>query len=294
MNLQQSIDQTVPRKALYQQTGVAIDLGDDVIAEIVTITPRDAAQWLKANQHNRPVVRSHVHFLAKELIAGQWQLNGQPIVVSDGENILDGQHRLLAIIESGIEMRTLVIYGISQDAFKTIDTGKVRTSADALALYNPKDHHHKDVASAVRWLQRMEAQFYGNVTKMSNTDVLEYVARYPSIQNAAEYVASLPKEGRPLSLACGTALCEFFSRRDADLALVFIRNLYTGENLVATSPEYILRAMLARDATQLRRLPSEIRMKMAVKAWNVRRRNVNATRQAIAMSVGDSQRLVIL
>src|SRR5262245_29083765 len=68
----------------------------NIISEICTITPAVATQWLRANRNNRPVRKRHISFLASEILSGNWQVNGQAIIIADTEDVLDGQHRLLA------------------------------------------------------------------------------------------------------------------------------------------------------------------------------------------------------
>lgn len=270
--------------------------GDGLVVEVVTINPDTAAQWLKANRLNRPVRRRHVGFLAAEMERGHWQINGQAIVIAEDEQVLDGQHRLMAVIESGCTIETMVVYGISHEAFKTIDTGAVRTGGDAMSLEHPDAPRQSSqaVAGAVRWCQRMEKGFGGTQLKISNTDVLEYVQKHPSLWHCAEFLAGLPKD-RPISLTCGVALLEIFSRKAPELAENFMRGFYTGEKLSLDDPEYILRQMLIRDAQRLTSYPMEVRMKMCCKAWNWKRsQRPRCTRQSITLNANDPPRMMIL
>jgi hypothetical protein len=268
-----------------------------LLCDVQTITPEDATRWLKSNKHNRPVRAAHVKFLASQITSGQWQLNGQAIIVSENDDILDGQHRLFAIVEAGIPIKSLVIYGISFDAFKTIDTGSVRTGADALALWHPEANRHdsKSVASAVKWCLRMEKKFFGSVTKISNTDVLQYVSKHKSLWRFAQTISSYPQSARPLSIAMGVALYEIFSRKDESAADEFIRALFTGEGLTSKDPEYVVRNLLIKDANRNARYPTEIRMKMVCKAWNLRRRGREAnTINSVLVRVDDPEKMDIL
>lgn len=269
----------------------------DLVIEEVNITPEMAGNWLQCNRHNRPARRSHVAFLANEILSGHWQVNGQAIVIAEDDEVLDGQHRLMAIIEAGRPARSLVIYGVSPEAFKTIDTGAVRTGADALVLHFPEASPVivKAVASAVRWCVRIERQFHGVSAKISNSEIIEYTESHPSLFHCAEILNGYPKDGRPVSLACATALYEMFSRKDAALADSFMRKFYTGEQIGLQEPEFVLRQMLIKDAQRLQGYPAEIKMKMCVKAWNWRRRGRDdAPRQVIAMSPHDPARLAVL
>ena len=268
--------------------------GSEILAEVMTVTPRDASEWLKCNKNNRPVRRRHIEFLAREILSGNWQVNGQAIIIADNDEILDGQHRLFAIIEAGKSIRTMVVYGISKEAFKTIDTGALRTGADALSL-----HFHdvgptviKAVSTAVQWVSGLERASLSNKAKMSNTDVIEYVKGHPSIIRCAETIFTYPKETRPLPVGCGTALLEVFSRKNQEAAATFVKNLCTGEDLVRTDPEFILRAAFIKDATRVRKLPASVKMRMVIKGWNwIRRGNTSATINTVTVTTNEDPKV---
>jgi hypothetical protein len=273
---------------------------EGIVAEVVTISPTDATNWLRCNEHNRPVRKNHVNFLAREIRAGNWQVNGQAIVIADNEQVLDGQHRLLAIIEAGQAIKTLVVYGITPEAFSTIDTGAVRSSADALLL-----HFHdypqnivKAVATAVPWLKQLErgALRTGGSSKVSNTEVIVYAQDHLSLFERAERLQSYPKDNRPMSIGVGTALYEYFARRDEEKADKFFQDVYTGENLERTDVEWVLRQAFAKDAQRISaKLQMSIKVRMCIKAWNWRRRGMeSASYQTIVVMPSEDTRLIIL
>jgi hypothetical protein len=269
----------------------------DIVAEVMKITPTDATNWLKCNKINRPLRKRHIEFLSDEIKNGNWQLNGQPIVIADNEQILDGQHRLFAIIEAGIPIESMVVYGITPEAFKTIDTGAVRTGADALCLYfhDSPAYIIKAAATAVQWCHRFDLGVMHGKIKLSNTDVIDYVEKHKSLLQCAETLASFPAESRPLSLGCGTALYEMFSRRHQEQAERFMRRLYSGEELIRSDVEYILRSAFIRDAEKMARYSLAIRMRMVIKGWNWARRNLNkpCTRTIVAIRADDEQKIRI-
>jgi hypothetical protein len=271
----------------------------EIVAEVVTITPQHATTWLRANKNNRPVRRTHVAFLSGEITDGNWQVNGQAIVISDNEQVLDGQHRLLAVIESGMAIQSLVVYGISPEAFRTIDTGAVRTGADALYLHFPDLTHAtvKCVSTAVQWCVRYEEDVFatGRKRKVSNTEIIRYVQAHPSLVQCAETLQGYPHEARPLSLGTGTALFELFARKMEPLAQDFMMRLYTGEGISRDDPEWHLRHAFLRDAQRSAKLPSAVKMKMVVKGWNWRRRGMpTASHQVITVQTNDSPHIKIL
>ena len=268
-----------------------------LITEEVTITPEVAAQWLKANKHNRPVRGRHVEFLASEMTSGNWQMNGQGLVIAENEEILDGQHRLLACIEAGIPFRTMVIYGVDPKAFKTIDTGAPRTGIDALALHRPDlpTYVVKAVGSAVPWCLRLESGFVGMRVKISNTDMLEYVDTHPSLWHCAEMLVRYPADARPMSTAMGTGCYEVMQRKDAIKAEKFMRRLFTGELLETHDVEYLIRTQFMKTAQTTTKLPMEVRMKKVVLGWNwIRRGKGNATVGVITISPNAPAKLMVL
>jgi hypothetical protein len=275
----------------------------NVIVGIEEITPKVASEWLRCNRLNRPVRRGHVAFLAREMEEGLWQLNGQAIIISSTEDVLDGQHRLLAVIESGVSIRTLVVYGVEKDAFKTIDTGAKRSGSDALSVWFPGRMAGvtKAVSTAVNWCVQLERGSTnvkgagGGTSKISNTETIDYVNRHPSLWKCAETVAGYEKQTRLLSIGVATALYEMFQRRSHTAADEFMRDLCTGEMLKSGSPAYVLRVLLAKDQRRLTTYPMRIKVRMCLKAWNLFRRGLeDVSNQMVAVNANDPDKIDIL
>jgi hypothetical protein len=272
---------------------------ENTISEVVTITPQIATQWLRCNRINRPVRKNHVVFLSQEILNGHWQVNGQPIVIADNEDVIDGQHRLMAVIEAGQPIKTLVVYGIKPEAFATIDTGVVRSGADALCLHFTEHSQTvvKAVATAVGWVRSLErGTVHHGKRRISNTEIIEYAQSHLSLFAHAEQLLSFPKDNRPLSLGVGTACYEIFARKCEDAADAFMSSLYTGEALTREDVEWQLRQSFAKDAQRTTsKLPTIIKVRMVIKAWNWRRRGMpTASYQTIQCSANDDPRISIL
>lgn len=271
--------------------------GSDLVTEVVTITPTIASQWLKANTMNRPVRRNHVKYLADEITKGNWELNGEAIIIAENEAIMNGQHRLMAVIDSGKSIRSLVVYGVDPEAFSTIDTGVVRSSGDAIYL-NFNDMPLKivqAVASGAQWCMRLENGNTYRKDRISNTSTLEYVRKHHSLFTHAETLSSYPKDARPIPLGMGTGLYEMFTRKKELLADDFMRKLFTGENITRGDVEWLLRNTFQRDSTKNSKYPSQIKVRMVIKGWNWRRRGMaEASIQTITIRADDEQRVRIL
>lgn len=118
-----------------------------VKAEVVTITPELATDFLRTDEEKRSVFGTRnrrkddrvVAQYAKAMENGEWVLNGEPIIVSKDDVILDGQHRLLACEKSGKPFITMLVWGIEPEAFETIGIGKARTAGDVMYIGNVED-----------------------------------------------------------------------------------------------------------------------------------------------------------
>ncbi len=98
--------------------------------DIIDITPEKALEMLQRNSRNRARNDKHIMFLADQMSKGMWFFNGEPIQFSINNELLNGQHRLFAIIKSNTTQRCVIETEVEGDVFGTYDTGKKRTAGD--------------------------------------------------------------------------------------------------------------------------------------------------------------------
>lgn len=96
--------------------------------EIVTITPDMAVEFLKRNKENRKIREQTIKTYARDMRHGDWALTHQGIAFNDEGTLVDGQHRLNAIVIANVPVKMMVSYGI--EAHQTIDTQIKRTATD--------------------------------------------------------------------------------------------------------------------------------------------------------------------
>lgn len=101
---------------------------------IETITPSQAEKYLQRNINNRPLRRSLVNQYAKDMAAGNWRLTHQGAAFNCDGTLLDGQHRLAAIIQSGVPVQMLVARGVDSRSQLVMDDHSKRSAGDALSL----------------------------------------------------------------------------------------------------------------------------------------------------------------
>lgn len=104
------------------------------------ITPQMAQEMLSHNTTNRAASKRHVDFYADIMKSGEWELNGEAIKFAKDGSLLDGQHRLMAVVESDTPVLFLVVRGLDKEVFKTLDTGKKRSDCDVFSIAGVKNY----------------------------------------------------------------------------------------------------------------------------------------------------------
>jgi hypothetical protein len=103
--------------------------------QVETITPTQAEAYLTKNQNNRRVRQTAVDAYAADMKEGRWRLHHQGIAFSTTGRLLDGQHRLMAIVKAGIAVPMMVSWNVDESTFTVIDHGRKRDAGDALESF---------------------------------------------------------------------------------------------------------------------------------------------------------------
>jgi hypothetical protein len=236
-----------------------------------TITPRVARAMLEANTNNRHISRDKVAEYANEIRAGRWQLNGSTIVMN-GSRLLDGQHRLLAVIEADQPIKTLVVKGVDDSVFATIDTGKMRTKSDVLSISGEKNC--SALASSLAIVERYYAgRLNGErLIRFTNAEILILLEKYPDMR---EFIDSSWKKKKAMLLTQSSkcAMHYLFSKVHKTEADRFFVDLSKGQNLQEGDPVLALRHRLILNSVGRAKLPAHIIIALVIKAFNARLQN---------------------
>ena len=102
--------------------------------ELVTVTPEMAKEWLNNMYHKqRPFKKSRAKEYAHDMSNGNWMLESSEMIKfnKDGQ-LIDGQHRLSAVVMSEMAVPFFVMTGARNEAYDTIDSGAKRSVSDVL------------------------------------------------------------------------------------------------------------------------------------------------------------------
>lgn len=101
--------------------------------QLETVTPERAKHLLtEANFGNRNLRPHTVSRYTAAIRAGEWRTTPETLSMSPEGRLLNGQHRLHAVVQSGTPCTFLFVYGVDEDVYEVLDRGAGRSVADAL------------------------------------------------------------------------------------------------------------------------------------------------------------------
>jgi hypothetical protein len=165
--------------------------------EQVEITPDMAADWLESRQFdgNRKPSKAKIDQHAGAMKAGRWLETHQGIAFDTEGKLIDGRHRLMAVVSAGVTVKMWVFPEQTRDTFDVIDTGYARAASQFMSSAAPTM-----AAGAVRYISAVLDQDFSGIyrAKMPLHDVLETHRQWPEVETwalatwGARSVAAIP------------------------------------------------------------------------------------------------------
>jgi len=232
------------------------------------VTPKKAAEWLQRNVNNRPLSQTNVGKYAAAMSAGEWQLNGDPIRFNGNGDLIDGQHRLTAIVKSGVAIESVVIRGLEHSAFDTIDRGNKRTLSHILA--RRKEKSYVTLASAIRFLWKLNGVFTKVKGEIRPAIADKLLNDNPKLRGSVDFARQYCAIDALMSFGLCAALHHAFCQVGEESSTDFWTKVLVGEGITRSMPEYILRRTLLENKSSTAKLRVETIAAFAIKAWNAR------------------------
>jgi hypothetical protein len=154
-------------------------------SKVQAITPAKAEEWLHANTHNRPVSARTVEGFAEAMRRGEWKVTHQGIAFDTTGALVDGQHRLAAIVQAGMPVEMTVFTQVEPDGFDVLDTGKKRNAADVLAIEGEKSSMMLAAMVRIVWLfeNRADRSWSGGSATPTNHQILQTLENHPDVRD---------------------------------------------------------------------------------------------------------------
>ena len=239
------------------------------------VTPVLAADWLKKNTRNRPISKRTVDRYVDELVRGEWKLNGESVKFCDKGSLLDGQHRLSAIVTSGVSAEMVIVEGLDASVFDTLDQNLSRTAAHTCAVVGIPNHQR--VVSALCVILAYERGVKRQVRlQIAPNRVLAALEDYEDLPQAIEEVLTPKMRLVPQSLFDGYYY--LFRKSDAELAKDYVSAFRDGHGVDSLACWLQLRERLIRNVSATSRMKETQIAALMIKAWNFARRGQDTAR----------------
>lgn len=237
-----------------------------------TVTPELAQKWLGRNyERQRAVSYRAAKQYAADMQAGRWKLTGDTIKLDIDGNVIDGQHRLLAVIDADVSIDMFVAWNVDTDAFLVLDQGRKRSFADyvrGLEVANSTT-----VAAAVSMVASFRSsRRFGSATAGSPVSISDLTETYEAEPGIADWAAVACAIGSKFKFSPAT-ICAVLYVADVTGAAeprVFANQTLTGTDLEERDPAYVLRELLiTRSGLSADRRKSNMFYTAGiVRAWN--------------------------
>lgn len=250
-----------------------------IVASVEKIGPARARSLLDTQTKNRKLsVRTVAKYVAT-MESGHWALNGHAIVIDENGHLLDGQHRLQAVIESGVTIRSIVVQGIESGVFDTIDQGRKRSLADIAGIAGYDDQ--QALAAALNflsvWLSGSVSQ--GGSLTADNSSLLELAGEHPDLGQSVAFLGQWQFQKGFFRRGRAIVLHYLMAQKDRAEADRFWEQMMTGEDLAGDDPVFIARKRLLEGAmAPVKRMGLEAATIMLLRAWNLRREGTTSVR----------------
>ena len=246
-------------------------------SQVIMVTPEKARDWLGRKGKNRTISQRHVRSLADEMVLGRWELNGVPIIFDSMGNLVDGQHRLEAVVLSKESILMLIVSGVeSARAFETIDVLSRGRGVHQIAQMDGIKNANAMTAVARRlllWEQtpnKKEFSLYLGHLSLAPQNLIDYLREHErEIAGILDQV-----KGTSLYCSCGagaalTTALVICNRVDEVATMLFIDAIVTGEFLARDSGALQLRnKLMNRTERKNNRVWETELMALTIKAWN--------------------------
>lgn len=238
--------------------------------ETTDITPAMAAQMLLHNKSNRPIQPRTVDQYVRDMMNGDWDVNGETVKVALDGTLIDGQHRLTAAVKAGYTLRDVVLVrDLPMSVQKTVDGGARRTWAQDLRIAGVSNPGVLVSIVQRAWLwDSGDVKFTGTV-RPTRKELDAYREQHASALNRASEIATRTRTAfRPSTpSAVGTAHL-ITSRINLGDAAEFFSLFSSGAGLVEGDAILALRNRMTNHYADRVRTTDYTRIMMILRAWN--------------------------
>lgn len=216
-------------------------------AGFYTITPSFAKAVLETrNTNNRKPSGAKIAQSCSDIENGRFLINGESIIFDQTGTLIDGQHRLHAVVQTGIAIVSLCAFGIAPEASKTIDQGKVRTAGDIVSIRGfPDGNNLSAMARMLIAYRDGDGSTLGRPSEISTGSVIQFIENNPVLLDVNLWTGRFGKalQGVCSRTALGAARV-LLEERYGPRVVEYLERIGSGENIAQGDPAFAVRRRL--------------------------------------------------
>ena len=206
------------------------------------ITPATAQAYLRNSATAGGLITPHLEALTRDIAAGRWMANPQPICLSTSGRLVNGRHRLMAVVAADRPIAVPVIRGVPEAAYATYDTRNKRPFQVGTAGRSFGDEALVAAMANLLWRREQRAP-NSQARGATAAEISRILGDHPRLRELRGLARRLVGLGNASVMGYGAFVME---RADPRAASVFLRALETGADLPRRHPILALRATLLR------------------------------------------------
>ena len=210
---------------------------------------------------------------AAAMVRGEWKLNHQGIAFAANGDMIDGGHRMRAVILAneevpGIEVPFMVATGLDGESMQTMDLGKRRVPADYLQMRG--EINSTTLAGILRLVYCYHNVPYVHTESWSRFRITptmqsEFLDANPGLRDSIHETYPLKKLFKPSALGSFWYLAT--QEYETSEVATFLSQVKTGELLSRGDPALTLRELMLNAKAALRRFEAAEELALLIKAF---------------------------
>ena len=183
-------------RAPFQRTDVQVQPEPYMITEV--ITPELAEIYLAKTFGNRPIKSRKVQEYAAAMKAGKWYMTGETIKFDVIGRLVDGHHRLHAIVKSASAAKIAVVRDLPVEAVNSLDQGVKRTTGDLLAMRGTENYNIVGAMAKILAYYARGGKYLAHAMQME--DLMEFIDMH-GISMKSSNIKNISRNGSELFAA---------------------------------------------------------------------------------------------
>lgn len=246
----------------------------NIRTETIIVDVDVARKFLLKNAKNRPINQLRIKRYADQMENGNWKMNGEPIIVGSDGRLLDGQHRLYAIMYRGLQIPLLFCFNVNPSTFDTIDIGDARNCADVLVMEEGlKLHTARALSVCVKMdiMMRHTGSVVNNSklqSKMTPPAVSSAIKKDKRYLESVQFIEQFGKQDIPMPVSAMSFLKYRFSIINEDFTDEWLPALLTGIGITRENDKrQWIRRLLWREKSRTQKRELKYKIGFIIRAW---------------------------